>query len=76
MRVYGNFSVNSIKNFKEIKTIAVKKDCTVKKFLEIAEGESLYRVFVCDDKGGYKIIEPFDVAKIISEKSLYDNFAD
>ncbi|MBO4323068.1 MAG: hypothetical protein J5836_00245, partial [Clostridia bacterium] len=67
MRVYGNFSVGSIKNFKEIKTIAVNEGCTVKKFLEIAEGESLYRVFVCDDKGGYKIIEPVELAKIISE---------
>ena len=70
MRVYGKFSVNSIKNFKEIKTVAINQDCTVKDFLEIAEGDSLYRVFVYNKNGGYKIIEPTEVAKIIGEKNL------
>ena len=76
MKVYGNFSISSVKNFKEIKTIAVNKSCTVKKFLEIAEGDSLYRVFIYDERGGYKILEPTEIAKILAEKSLYSTLSD
>ena len=75
MRVYGNFSVGSIRNYKEIKAVAIRSDCTVKEFLALAEGDSLYRVFVYDETGGYKVIEPPEIARIISEKSLYDKLA-
>ena len=75
IKIYGNYSAKKIKNYKEVKTIAVNGDITVKKFLEIAGGDYLYRVLVYGE-GGKRVIEPDEIAGILEKKSLYEKLAD
>ncbi len=72
IRVYGNYSTVSIKNYKEIKTVAVNSDCTVKNFLELADGDALYRLYVYDESGVFRVIEPSELSSILEKKSIYE----
>ncbi len=72
VRIYEAYSPANIKNAKEVKTLAVKSDFTVKKLFAVLGGEYLVRLYVYSDDGKCSVLEPNDVKKILEKKSLYD----
>ncbi|HBF86185.1 MAG TPA: hypothetical protein DDW54_00740 [Clostridiales bacterium] len=73
IRIYESVEPSGIKKFKEVKTIAVTENATVKSLYSALDGESLYRIFVYDRRGKLKrIIEPSEVPELIKSKSVYD----
>ncbi|MBQ7642390.1 MAG: site-2 protease family protein [Clostridia bacterium] len=65
------FSVSSLSRGKEIKTIAVTADFTVKKLYALFDGDNVYRVVVYRADGRSVTLEPQEVARLPLEKGLY-----
>ena len=72
VRIYESYSPSNIKNFKEVKTLAITSDFTVKRLLAALDGDCLYRLYVYYPNGKYKVLEPYDVGKLLEAKSLYE----
>ena len=76
VRIFDELSADKMKRAKEIKEIAVKENTTVKKLYRILTGDYLYRIFVLSDDGKpIKIIEPYELADFLSERTPNEKVA-
>lgn len=75
VRFYEGLSPLSVTRPKEVKTLAVKPDFTVKNFYALYDGISLYKIMIYSEKGELlKILEPHEVYKKLLVLSLESPF--
>lgn len=71
--VFTAASPNVLKKSREVKTIAVSADYTVKKLLARTDGESLYRVYFYGADGSLvATLEPHELLSLLEKRGLYD----
>ena len=71
--VFTAASPNVLKKSREVKTIAVSADYTVKKLLARTDGESLYRVYFYGADGSFvATLEPHELLSLLEKRGLYD----
>ncbi len=70
VRIFDCMSVDKIKQFKEIKEIAVKSSVTVKKLYRALTDGCLYRLYVFNENGELvKKIEPYELSDYLMTKT-------
>ena len=71
--VFTAASPNVLKKSREVKTIAISADYTVKKLLARTDGESLYRVYFYGADGSLvATLEPHELLSLLEKRGLYD----
>lgn len=71
--LFSASSPSVLKKTREVRSIAVPDDFTVKKLLARLDGESLYRVYVYRADGSLsRLLEPHELLALLENRGLYD----